>query len=105
MPSYSLEWVLPYVRESLSKREPHKEFEFYEYAEDLWSAFDRTKLEGIVRKPIGSGYDGTSFLIRQSPETMRHVAIEAFNYLLSLMCGPLSAKLGSLFSCSSPLWL
>ena len=81
--NYTLQWILPFVRESLSKREPYKEFDFPVYVEGLWTIFERVHVEGIVRKPVGAGYDATSFLVRQSPEMIRSLAIEAFNYLLS----------------------
>ena len=86
-PKHTLEWILPFVRESCRGYEPYKEFTLVAYIQNLWTVLERANTEGIKRDPSRKNTPSpspyTDFFTNEAPERLRNVAIEALNYLLS----------------------
>ncbi len=77
-PSYSLSWVLPFVRQSLRGR---GNFPYDNFVWGLWAQFEKAGVPGIVRVPPERNFSGQLYDYAQAPHELRRVTTEAFYYL------------------------
>jgi hypothetical protein len=77
-PTYTLSWILPFVRQSLKGV---GNSEYRNYVQGLWSAQEKAQVPGVVGPTPYRPHLGQVFLFDQAPHELRTVAIEAFFYL------------------------
>jgi hypothetical protein len=78
---YSLDSILPYVRQSLGGVRAYAKLEFVEFANQLWSTLEAAEIPEVYRNPPQRGYDQSRYEFNRSPLELRFAATEAFNYL------------------------
>ena len=76
--SYTLAWILPYVREALKQT---SNFEYRTYANALFFQLEKAQVQGVARFPLGSYWGGQTFQYEAMPAELREVASEAFFHL------------------------
>ncbi len=78
MTTYTLSWILPFVRRALKGV---GNLEFRNYYQQLWTVFEKAKVPGIARTPHDQLYTGQMFRYDDAPQELRLLATEAFFYL------------------------
>jgi hypothetical protein len=76
--SYTLAWILPYVREALKQT---SNFKFSTYANALFFRLEAAQVKGVVRFQPGTYSGGQTFQLNQMPPDLRALVSEAFFYL------------------------
>ncbi len=77
-PSYTLPWILPFVRTALRHT---GNFEYRHYVTALWSALEAAKIPGVIRTPANLSFSGQVFQYDRAPHELHQVTTEAFYYL------------------------
>ncbi len=76
--TYTLEWILPHVREALKRT---SNFEFRIYANALFQQLERSRVEGVVSYPPGQNIGGQLYQYDRIPFEIRSLVSEAFFYM------------------------
>jgi hypothetical protein len=77
-PTYSLSWILPFVRQSLRGR---GNFSYDNFVWGLWPELEKAGVPGVVRTPPDRMYLLQPYDYSQAPHELRRVTTEAFYYL------------------------
>src|ERR1700745_1731855 len=77
-PTYSLSWILPFVRQSLRGR---GNFSYDDFVWGLWPELEKAGVSGIYRIPPERNYSSLPFDYAKAPYQLRSVTTEAFYYL------------------------
>lgn len=76
--TFSLAWILPYVREALKQT---RNFEFRTYANALFLQLEKAQVEGVERFQLGQYSGGQTFRYDAMPPDLRALVTEAFFHL------------------------
>jgi hypothetical protein len=81
--TYSLSCILPIIRNEVKAR---GNFEYRVFAQQVWFALEKNKVEGVLRTPPERSYSGQVF--EPIPQGLQNAAAEAFWFLMR--CGYIS---------------
>jgi hypothetical protein len=76
--TYTLAWILPYVREALKQT---GNFKFSMYANALFFKLEEANVKGVIRFQPGGYSAGQTFQLSQMPHELRALVSEAFFFL------------------------
>jgi hypothetical protein len=76
--TYSLSWILPFVRQSLRGR---GSFSYDNFLWGLWGELEKAGIPGVSRIPYERNYSNQLYDYTQAPPELRSVTTEAFYYL------------------------
>lgn len=78
MPTFTISWILPFVRQALKGV---GDFRYRDYIYRLWPVLENAQVKGVIRTPPEQNFSNQPFRFDQAPRDLQLAATEAFFYL------------------------